>query len=225
MIFQAILDPSFEILYDYLPPSSRANADSMPTFHRFFRGFNTFPNDRVLHRKQGADEALGERTMAALLNQQIFIIKRSRVPARNGGDRCWPRITARRADCLYVGQYGIIQGNIFVFPLFGIMLPKPWHKIGFYFVARVFEKAEVFLSNWPKVWLNARVKGTHEHLRWLLRFAKIFHDVCGFTGTWYRGLRYWWFRLEELGYWGDGKIRARRRLEQRVRDEGNLRTN
>ena len=98
------------------------------------------------------------------------------------------------------------------------MLPKPWDNIGIYFIARVFEKAEVFFSNWPKVWLNARVECTHEYLRRLLRLAKIFHDVCRFTGTRYRGWWYWWFRLEQLGYWGDGKVGARRWLQQRVRD-------
>lgn len=86
MIFQTIFDPSFEILHDYLSPSSRADADPMSTFHRFFRGFNTLPNDGILHRKQGANKAFSEGTVAALLNQQIVVVKRCRVPARNGGD-------------------------------------------------------------------------------------------------------------------------------------------
>ena len=103
MIFQAIFDPSFEILDDYLPPSSRANSDPVPTFHRFFRGFYTLPNDRIFHGKQGADKALSEGTMATFLNQQIVVIKRSWIPAGNGGNRRRPRVTARRADCLYVG--------------------------------------------------------------------------------------------------------------------------
>jgi hypothetical protein len=68
VVFQTILDPSLEILHDYLSPSSGADADSVSTFHRFFRGFNTLPNNRILHRKQSANEPLGEGTMTALLN-------------------------------------------------------------------------------------------------------------------------------------------------------------
>ena len=68
VIFQTILDTSLKILHDNLSPSSRADADSMPTFHRFFGGFNALPNDRILHRKQGADKTLGEGTMTALLD-------------------------------------------------------------------------------------------------------------------------------------------------------------
>jgi hypothetical protein len=96
--------------------------------------------------------------------------------------------------------------------LFRVVLSKPWHNIRLHFIASILEKAKVFFSNRPKVWLNARVERAHEDLRRLLSLAKILHNFCGFTGTRYRRWWYRWFGLEELSYLGDGKVGAGRWL-------------
>ena len=113
VICQTILDPSLKILCDTLSPAAvltptpcRPSVASSAALTPFQSTESSTGSNALIRRTVSQR---GPWLRSSTSKSSSYRV--ARVPARNGGERCWPRVTTCRTECLCAEQNGIIQAN------------------------------------------------------------------------------------------------------------------
>ena len=162
-----------------------------PPLHRLLRRLHALPLRDVVHGYQRADHALRQRTMPALLREQIRLAQCRRLPLREHVRRA--RVCARARGCRPRKRHAVV-GDVLLLPDDRVMSPQLRHDERLDLVCGVLQEADVFFLDRPQPRLYTGVERRHEDLAGLLALAEVLHDLCRLARPGYWPRRHWWAR-------------------------------